>query len=132
MLEEAVAERVERAVSYKTHNHSFMLRTFNEDGVFAVDWRWPDARDASWGQSSMVSSVRWSDAVTLDEEGRSLILKSFGLTEIEHEYPLELLVKLPPRHLMAARREYEELHGYDRLEVLSDRCGDHIDASKVQ
>ena len=95
----------------------------------AVDWRWPERDNPTWRMSSK-EGIRWSDDGPLNEFGRKMILRHFGLESIAPRLPLEKINDMSPATLLKRRRELERRRGLQSLgEPTSSRPGGDILAS---
>ena len=92
----------------------------------SVDWRWPKGCPA-WRMSDK-EGVQWFDDGPLNEAGRQLLLRHFGLESIATHLPLEVIAEMSPATLAKKRRSLER-RGLPRLDPVSDRVGGHIPAS---
>jgi hypothetical protein len=99
------------------------------DAAASCDWRWPDAHPV-WQMSSK-EGVQWYPDGPLTEDGRTLILKHFGLDTIADKLPLEVLKEMSPEKLVAKRRLLEMREGYPHLEIVSNRIGGRVFAEQA-
>jgi hypothetical protein len=75
--------------------------------------------------------VTWDKDGPMTEEGRTLVLKHFGLDTVADKFPLEALKELSPAKLVKERRQLEIRHGYEYLDIVSERAGGGILAEQA-
>ncbi len=92
----------------------------------SADWRWPKGHP-EWRMSSK-EGIRWEDDGPLNETGRKMLLKHFGLELVGRHLPIKTLATMSPAALLRKRRGIERRGGLERLEPVSDRPGGHISA----
>lgn len=93
-------------------------------GLRACDWGWP-TNTGRWTESEH-ESVQWIPNGGLTEMGRKALLKHFGLESVAAQFPLNILETISPAALLHVRRDMERKNTkLKRLEMLSDRVGDH-------
>ena len=103
-----------------------MIRFFMDErgNECACDWRWKTG--ATWAMSSREQGGAWYENGPLTEEGRTEVLKHFGLEPIADKFPLAEISQMAPCDLLAARRTLEQERGFPRIDPESDRGGGHI------
>ena len=106
----------------------YMIRFFMDErgNECACDWRWKTG--ATWAMSSREQGDAWYEDGPLTEEGRTEVLKHFGLEPIAGALPLANVCEMAPCDLLAARRTLEQEQSLPRLEPVSDRGGGHVPA----
>lgn len=109
---------------------TFSLHYPDRYGLRAVDWDYLTPRQ--WSRSFReYYSVRWEPCAGIDNHEYTYLLGRFGLSEWEHELPLERVIGMSPTEIMTVRREKEISLNLPRLEVKSDTCGFHVFAEEV-
>ena len=135
-MEAAVARAAERIEAVSDHGQFMLWVDQSGDIWHATDWNW--LRKGEWMLSNRdANGIRWypgnddfrTREYDLDEKARKAILVRFGLESMADKLPLEKLGTMSPKTLIALRRAIEEADpNLGKLEVFSDRLGDHIQA----
>ena len=100
----------------KIQHYSVLL----ESGNHAVDWRWPDTKDARWTMSDREDG-HWFGGDPLTEEGRAALLKHFELEDQAEELSLSAIEVLSPHSL-------ESLSTHPSPSHCSCTMGNHVQA----
>lgn len=99
----------------------------------AIDWNlWSERRwERSWTDTAS-TGIHWYRDGDLNEEGREVVLKRFGLLDWQDEYPLKKLQFMSPAALVRERRKKEKDHNLlECLVIISDSI-DHRPAEAYQ
>ena len=91
--------------------------------TLSADWRWPE--DQPHWRMSFKEGVTWEVDGPLNEAGRQLLLRHFGLETIAAHLPLEKIATMSPLTLTKKRHTLER-NGTPHLEPKSDCPGRHV------
>jgi hypothetical protein len=91
---------------------------------YAVDWNW-ELRNR-WACSEK-EGVRWLPMLGVDKIAYTAILKKFGLEDEKKFLPLERIINMSPEKLGKIRRAKEKYQNLQKLEIISDTFGNHIE-----
>lgn len=104
---------------------NYEVKKFDGYRAHSVDWCWPE-NTSRWTTSVGTGcGGHWVGGGKLDEEAYTALLTRFGLESCRLELPLEKIAKMSPEELGRMRREKEGVKQLPRLEIISDRVGDH-------
>lgn len=119
----------------QSHTYSIHYCIGDESDPHALDWGWVQHHGSlkHWTASRRCSSIQWEviqwevfeeDLLMMHE----VLLKHFGLTDWEDEFPPEKIVLLSPRQLAFARRAKEDEFDLEHHRIKSDTVGYHVHA----